>query len=343
MATFGAAVTPPYNPNKDIEVQQPPNDGITSLGFSPKANYLVATSWDTEVRCYEVQSTGATNPKAGTKADQPVLCSAWKDDGASVFFGGCDKQAKLWNLGSGAPPQTVAMHDEPIKELAWIPEMNMLATGSWDKTVRYWDLRQNQPVHTQKLPERVYAMSVKHPLMVVGTADRNIIVFNLQNPGAEFKRIQSPLKFQTRCIATFPDKQGYLVGSIEGRVAVQHLDDSQSSKNFTFKCHRDNNEVYSVNSIQFHPVHGTFTTAGSDGAYNFWDKDSKQRLKAMTRSSQPIPCSAFNHDGTIFAYASSYDWSKGAENHNPATTKNHILMHPTQEAEVKPRPKAAKR
>lgn len=65
-----------------------------------------------------------------------VLCSAWKDDGSAVFFGGCDKQAKLWNLGSGAPPQTVAMHDEPIKELAWIPEMNMLATGSWDKTVR---------------------------------------------------------------------------------------------------------------------------------------------------------------------------------------------------------------
>lgn len=77
-------------------------------------------------------------------------------------------------------------------------------------------------------------------------------------------------------------------------------------------------------------MHGTFTTAGSDGAYNFWDKDSKQRLKAMSRSSQAIPCSAFNHDGTIFAYASSYDWSKGAENHNPGTAKNHILMHPTQ-------------
>ena len=28
---------------------------------------------------------------------------------------------------------------------------------------------------------------------------------------------------------------------------------------------------------------GTFVTCGSDGAYNFWDKDSKQRLKAMTR------------------------------------------------------------
>jgi hypothetical protein len=26
-------------------------------------------------------------------------------------------------------------------------------------------------------------------------------------------------------------------------------------------------------------VHATFATSGSDGAYNFWDKDSKQRLK----------------------------------------------------------------
>lgn len=70
----------------------------------------------------------------------------------------------------------------------------------------------------------------------------------------EFKRLQSPLKFQTRCIATFPDKAGYLVGSIEGRVAVQHVDDSQQPKNFTFKCHRDNNDIYSVNAINFHPV-----------------------------------------------------------------------------------------
>ncbi|GBG81410.1 hypothetical protein CBR_g32085 [Chara braunii] len=167
--------------------------------------------------------------------------------------------------------------------------------------------------------------------MVVATADRNIIVFNLQNPQTEYKRIQSPLKYQTRCLATFPDKQGYLVGSIEGRVAVQHLDDSQASKNFTFKCHRDQNDIYAVNSISFHPVHGTFATAGSDGAYNFWDKDSKQRLKAMQRCPQPIPCSTFNNDGTIFAYAVGYDWSKGAENHNPTMSKNYIFLHATQD------------
>jgi WD40 repeat protein len=31
------------------QINSPPNDGISSLAFSPKANYLVATSWDNQV------------------------------------------------------------------------------------------------------------------------------------------------------------------------------------------------------------------------------------------------------------------------------------------------------
>jgi hypothetical protein len=37
-------------------------------------------------------------------------------------------------------------------------------------------------VHIQQLPERCYALTVNYPLMIVGTADRNLVVFNLQNP-----------------------------------------------------------------------------------------------------------------------------------------------------------------
>ncbi|GJU63558.1 protein RAE1 [Tanacetum coccineum] len=318
MSAFGIGSSTNTNPNKSTEVVSPPTDGISSLSFSPKANYLVATSWDNQVRCWEITKSGTSVGSVGKASiahDQPVLCSAWKDDGTTVFSGGCDKQVKMWPLLSGGPPVTVAMHDAPVKEVAWIPEMNLLVSGSWDKTLRYWDLRQQTPVHTQQLPERCYALSVKHPLMVVGTADRNLIVFNLQNPQAEFKRITSPLKYQTRCVAAFPDQQGFLVGSIEGRVGVHHLDEQQQSKNFTFKCHREGNDIYSVNSLSFHPVHHTFATAGSDGAFNFWDKDSKQRLKVC------------------------YDWSKGAENHNPATAKSNIYLHLPQETEVKGKPR----
>ena len=325
-----------YNPNKDAELVSPPTDGISSLHFSPTSNFLTVTSWDNHVRCYEVQSNGQSQPKAAFAHQAPVLCSAWSSDGSKIFSAGCDKEAKLWDLSSNQQ-QTVAKHDAPIRHMHYFN--NMLVTGSWDKTLKYWDLRQANPLHTQQLPDKIYGMDVRHPLLVVGLANRRIQIFHLNTPQTVVKELESPLKFQTRCITCFPDSTGYLVGSIEGRVAVHHVDDSQQSKNFTFKCHRDQSGdgIWAVNSIEFHPVHGTFVTAGSDGQYNFWDKDSKQRLKAMQRSTLPIPCAAFNKEGTIYAYAACYDWSEGYAKHNPQTAKNCVLLHQPQDSEVKSR------
>ncbi|KAL4377584.1 hypothetical protein GQ457_02G016820 [Hibiscus cannabinus] len=183
--SFCPFLDPSFWYSNKINVAQPPSDSVSSLSFSPKANFLIATSWDNQVRCWEISWNGTavgSTPKASITHDQLFLCSAWKDDGMTVFSGGCDKQVKMWPLLSGGQPTTVAMHDTPIKEVAWIPEMNLLATGSWDKTLKYWDTRQSNPVNTQQLPDRCYALTVKYPLMVVGTADRNLIVFNLQNP-----------------------------------------------------------------------------------------------------------------------------------------------------------------
>jgi mRNA export factor len=72
-------------------------------------------------------------------------------------------------------------------------------------------------------------------------------------------------------------------------VGVHHVEDAQQPKNFTFKCHRDGTDIYAVNAITFHPVHGTFVTAGSDGAYNFWDKVLAPRtILAESRELQSI-------------------------------------------------------
>ena len=53
--------------------------------------------------------------------------------------------------------------------------------------------------------------------MVIATADRKIVVVNLNNPSQIFNQIASPLKYQSRCIAAFPDQQGFCLGSIEAR------------------------------------------------------------------------------------------------------------------------------
>lgn len=69
-------------------------------------------------------------------------------------------------------------------------------------------------------------------------------------------------------------------------------------------------DIYAVNGIAFHPVHGTLATVGSDGRFSFWDKDARTKLKTSEQLDQPIAACCFNHNGNIFAYASSYDWSK---------------------------------
>lgn len=89
-------------------------------------------------------------------------------------------------------------------------------------------------------------------------------------------------------------------------------------------------------------MHGTFSTAGSDGTFHFWDKDAKHRLKGYPQVGGTLSATNFNRNGTIFAYAVSYDWSKGyASNTQAYTTK--VMMHGVGVDEAKPRQAAKKR
>lgn len=117
-------------------------------------------------------------------------------------------------------------------------------TGSWDKTLKFWDTRSPNPMLSISLPERCYCADVDYPMAVVGTANRHIIVYQLEQQPKEFKKLESPLKYQHRCVAIFKDKKkqptGYALGSVEGRVAIQYVNPLNPKDNFTFKCHRSN-------------------------------------------------------------------------------------------------------
>ncbi|CAE6473836.1 unnamed protein product [Rhizoctonia solani] len=330
---------------KDTELVEPPNDSISCMSFSPTADYLAVGSWNHEVRIYEVGPQGQSQGKAMFKNEGPVLSVCWNKEGNKVFSGGMDKTARMFDLQTGQTTQ-VASHDDAVKCVRWVDAQGgILATGSWDKTIKYWDLRQSTPVAKVDLPERCYTMDVVYPLLVVGTADRQVLVYDLNNPTTVFRTITSPLKWQTRVVSCFPTGKGFGMGSIEGRVAMQYVDEKEAGNNFSFRCHRkeqglskNNTHIYSVNDISFHPVHGTFSTAGGDGVVSFWDGDSKTRLKSLDAAPGPIPCTAFNKTGAIFAYAVSYDWSKGHSGMTP-DHPNKVMLHLTKDDEVKRRPR----
>ncbi|EDO26155.1 predicted protein, partial [Nematostella vectensis] len=101
--------------------------------------------------------------------------------------------------------------------------------GSWDKKLKFWDTRSPNPMLSIDLPERCYCADVVYPMAIVGTAQRGIICYQLENQPSEYKRMDSPLKYQNRCVSIFRDPKknnqpvGFALGSVEGRVAIQYI------------------------------------------------------------------------------------------------------------------------
>jgi mRNA export factor len=271
----------------------------------------------------------------------------------TTFSGGCDGSVRMWNPTQGPTAvQVIGKHDQAIRNMKFLPNHNVLVTSSWDKTVRLWDTRSPNAVATLQEAERIYAMDAKGEAIVVGTADKKLHVYNIANLGQKVAEFDSSLKYQTRCISIFHDMQGFAMGCIEGRVAVEYFNDMNTKiqaqrmganapkvamKNFVFKCHRDQNNIYSVNSIDFHH-YNTFCTVGSDGTFCWWDKEARHRLAAFEKDKGrcPITVAKFNPMGNCFFYGLSYDWSKGAENNNQQLGNN-IIYHPVVEADIAPK------
>ncbi|KAF5371835.1 hypothetical protein D9615_009531 [Tricholomella constricta] len=216
---------------KDVEMADPPADSISSIEFSSEADLLAVGSWDDSVRVYEVGAGGQSQGKAMHHHQGPVLSVCWGKDG-KVFSGGADNVARMLDISVGQGT-LVAQHDAPVKCVKWVdtPGGGVLATGSWDKTIKYWDLRTSNPVATVTLPERCYSFDVQYPFMVAGTADRQILMYNLSNPQTPYKTMISPLKGQIRVLSCFTatSTTGFAIGSVEGRVAIQYIEDKDSS------------------------------------------------------------------------------------------------------------------
>ncbi|TKS89756.1 Mitotic checkpoint protein BUB3 [Collichthys lucidus] len=321
--------------SNEYKLNQGPEDSISAVKFSPSTTqFLLVSSWDCSVRLYDVASN---TMRMKYQHSAPVLDCAFYDPTHS-WSGGLDAQLTTHDLNTDQDT-IVGTHDAPIRCVEYCPEVNVMVTGSWDRSVRLWDPRTPCNAGTFTQPEKVYTLSVAGDRLIVGTAGRRVLVWDLRNMGYVQQRRESSLKYQTRCIRAFPNKQGYVLSSIEGRVAVEYLDPSQEvqKKKYAFKCHRLKEDgiehVYPVNAISFHSVHNTFATGGSDGFVNIWDPFNKKRLCQFHRYPTSIASLAFNNDGTMLAIASSYMHEKGDISH----PEDAIFIRQVTDAETKPK------
>lgn len=211
----------------DFRVPSAPTDCISSISVNGTAqtptSMLIATSWDNTVNCYEIGSQGVV-PRAQIKHDGPVLCSDISTDQVTCFTGGADNTVRMWNVTQPATSaQTIGRHDAPVRSVKWLPESNRVVTASWDKTLRLWDTRSPQGVSVT-CSDKILAMDAKGPIVVAATANDKVSVFDL-TAGRLRSEFNSQFSYQTKSLAMFQDGQGFAMGSIEGRICLEYLDE----------------------------------------------------------------------------------------------------------------------
>jgi cell cycle arrest protein BUB3 len=199
----------------------------------------------------------------------PVLDCYLADEYHS--YSGCyDGQLKSYDF-SAQKELVLGSHSDAIRCVLYNEKCNLVITGSWDKTIKLWDPRRAACVGVFEQPGKVYTMDKIDEKLIVGTDERKIMIWNLNNMRTDAaEQRESNLKYQLRSIRCSPDRKSFVCTSIEGRASVDYFDMSQhvQENRYVFKCHRHKENgfdiIYPVSALAFNTKYNTFATGGAD-------------------------------------------------------------------------------
>jgi cell cycle arrest protein BUB3 len=348
-------------------VEDPPTDGITGLQYISSSTgaspLLASTSWDGQFRLHQTYGTRSCVLRQDMKAG-PLLSLAVLGR-SSVVTGGCDGFIRRLDIETSKETMigmhTAANDEDTNKEGASVAcsclsaaDEHVIVSAGWDKQLHVWDNRlktsSGASIATLNLPGKAFAMDLNQNLIAVATSGRRTCLLDLRlgsggnstDPATVslLADRESSLKYQTRSLQFFSDGRALVIGSIEGRAAVEYFEEetgrsARGKKPFAFKCHRVGDRVYPVNAIACHPVYATtFATGGCDGTVVLWDAEQKKKITALPAFPTSVAAMAFHPEGTELAVASSYTFEEGEREQ---VVKDEIYIRPLLPSEYMPK------
>lgn len=293
-------------------------------------------------------------PLARVQCDSPVTSVCWGQGGRKAFIASTSGAISEIDMENRSLNDIGHKHQLGVQSLVSLgsTSSSLLVSGSWDRSIQYIDSRTGSTTQTvTNLPGKIFAMdsTPNGDKLVVAMSNRLVHVYDVRNSLEPLQIRESGLKYQTKDLKCMPNGEGYAQSSIEGRVAIEYFDPSETSQSrkYAFKCHRlaasDMDLVSPVNSLTFHGSYGTLFTAGADGHVCLWDHQSKKRLRQYSKLDQSVVSLDFDDkDGqAIIAIATSDDSFKTAPSIDSASSpmRSKIFIRALAENEGAPRVK----
>ncbi|CAG7729619.1 unnamed protein product [Allacma fusca] len=265
---------------------------------------LAVSAWDGFMRIYDVKKQECVFV---SEENHPLLCCATTSH--RLYYGGLDCTVYCLDLETQLRTD-IGEHMNAVRCMEHSQNERVLVTGSWDASIRIWDSRNSSYVGTLPQVNEVFCMDVRDELVVVGTANKVISVWDLRNTKSFISEAKSELRSQQiRSIKIFPDKKKFAVGSVEGRIAIDPiLKNRTDSAGCIFKAHVNVQEQigHPVNALSVCSPTSLFVSGASDKKVYLWDGERQKRTLDVGNFPSSIAAMDFSHDGSMLAIGCSY-------------------------------------
>ncbi|XWS69662.1 hypothetical protein CRYUN_Cryun04dG0198300 [Craigia yunnanensis] len=305
-----------------LEFNNPIRDAISRILFAPQSNNLLISSWDSNLRLYDVE---CSRLRLEAPSEAALLDCCFQEESVA-FSAGSDGSITRYDLHSGTSNK-IGNHDDIATCVEYSSETRQVITAGFDKKIIAWDMYGAKPlVFLGNLGAEVESMSLSGFELTVASGS-SVDIYDLRHLD---KSVQSNecMDVPIRCVCSIPYSN---VGSVDGRVKLEiSYPSSSNNMGYIFRCHpksRDGRKhLVMVNDIAFNPfISGAFVTGDNEGYIIAWDAKSRRRLFELPRCSNSVASLTYNHEGQILAVASSYTYQEATEIEKPPQISVHKM------------------
>lgn len=280
-------------------------EGVTSLAFGPKGNWIASASEDETIKIWEV-AKGKELHTLSSHSDT-VASVAFSPDGDLLASGSWDRQIKLWDVRAGVEVRSLSNHWHYVTSVAFGPDGLMLASGSTDRSIRLWEVATGIQLHEMgdwKSGNDVSSVSFSsdgelvasghnHGVRLWDVSTGDLIQTLLGHDGSLY-----PGSEGVQSVAFSPGSDILASGSRDRRIILWDI--------HTFPKHRTlSGHNGTVTSVAFTPD-GQFLVSGStDGSIKLWQVSTGQEIFTLNDAGPQVTSVAISPDGKYLVSGSS--------------------------------------